>query len=175
MSNLAAAARNVVLGAILCAGAMGAGPAYAAAEDVALLKEYLGNWKGRGTLTGAETETVVCRLSMVDGNDDKVNYAGRCSLAGTTLSINGTIAFIDASNRFEAAMTSNATFTGTAIGRKRGKSIVFDLKEKQKDEEGNEMTVSARLVLSDAKINVNFQVLFNATGDIIKAEVPFSQ
>ena len=83
------------------------------------------------------------RLPPVDerGQRGQDQLRGRCTLAGTTLSINGTIAFI--SGHFEAAMTSNASFTGTAIGRKKGDTIVFDLKEKQKGDDGNDMDVSA--------------------------------
>ena len=66
-----------------CAAAIsGAVPAIAAPEDVALLHEYLGNWKGTGTITGPKgnTETTACRLDLIDGNGDKINFraAARC-------------------------------------------------------------------------------------------------
>src|SRR5690606_36515863 len=94
-------------GLLVSAGA--ASPALAAPADVALIKSYIGEWRGRGTLTGANSETVVCRLSLTQGNQDKVNYNGRCTLAGSTLSVAGTMAYTEQSKRFEAAMTSNAT------------------------------------------------------------------
>jgi hypothetical protein len=152
-------------------------PAYAAAADVALLQSYIGSWKGRGQLIGAETESVVCRLSLSEGNADKVNYSGRCTLAGTSLSVNGTLAYNDGANRYEAAMTSNVTFSGLAIGKKSGDGIVFNLKERNKDEEGNDLTVTADIILKGKgqAINVNFQVVFNATGESIRASVPFSK
>lgn len=173
MTKLTTLARAFALAATLLAGGLSTAPAFAAAADIALLKEYLGDWKGRGTLSGANTETVVCRMSLKDGNQDKVTYSGRCTLAGTQLSINGTIAFVDASNRYEAVMTSNATFTGTAVGRKKGKTIVFDLKEREKDEDGNEMDITASLVLAGGQIDVRFQVVFTETGDMLRAAVPF--
>lgn len=150
-------------------------PAMAAKADVELLQSYIGNWKGRGQLIGAESETVVCRLNLTPGNSDKVNYAGRCSLAGTALSVSGTLAYNDSANRFEAAMTSNATFNGLAVGKRSGGGLVFNLKERDKDEEGNEMTISAQIALNKGKISVEFNVVFNETGDMLKASVPFTK
>lgn len=167
--------RRIALAGLVVATGMAAAPAYAAQADVDLLKSYIGSWKGRGTLIGAETESVVCRLTLSDGNTDKVNYSGRCSLAGTNLSVNGTLAYNDAGKRFEAEMTSNATFRGTAIGKKSGSGVVFNLRERDTDEQGNDMTITSAIVLGKDKINVDFQVLFNASGNILKAQVPFSQ
>lgn len=161
------------LGLAMVVAAGAAVPALAAPADVELLKQYVGDWRGRGTLSGANTETIVCRLSMKEGNQDKINYAGRCTLAGTTLSMNGTVAYIN--DRFEAAMSSNANFNGVAVGRKRGNSIVFDLKEREKGDDGKDMDVTAQMVLAGGKIDVNFRVVFPESGDSIQAQVPFSK
>lgn len=170
-------ARAAALAGLLVVTPMAVAPAMAAQADVALLKSYLGTWKGRGQLIGAESESVVCRLSLSEGNADKVNYSGRCTLAGTTLSVNGTLAYIDSSSRYEAAMTSNVTFTGTAIGKKTGDGILFNLRERNKDEEGNDLTVTAAIALKGkgSAIQVDFNVVFNATGDTLKASVPFTK
>ena len=166
-----------LLAAAPLAAPMTAAPAFAAAADVALLKSYIGNWRGRGQLIGAESESVVCRLALTEGNADKVNYSGRCTLAGTSLSVSGTMAYIEASRRYEAAMTSNVTFTGLAVGKKQGSNIVFNLREKNKDENGQELTVTAAIVLGKGgeSIQVDFGVVFNATGETLKASVPFSK
>jgi hypothetical protein len=169
--------RIAALAGLLLATPMAVAPAYAAPADVALLKSYVGSWKGRGTLVGAESESVVCRLSLNEGNADKINYSGRCTLAGTSLSVNGTLAFNDSARRYEAAMTSNVTFSGLAVGKKQGEAIVFNLKERNTDEEGNDLTVTAAIILKGAgkSINVDFQVVFNATGEMLKASVPFTK
>lgn len=167
--------RTLALAGLLVATPMLAAPVLAAPADVALLKSYVGSWKGRGTLVGAESESVVCRLTLSDGNADKVNYSGRCSLAGTALSVNGTLAYNDAARRYEAAMTSNVTFSGLAVGKKSGNGVVFDLRERNKDKEGNDLTVTATIALNGGKINVDFQVVFNATGESLKADIPFTK
>ena len=149
-------------------------PSYAA-TDFDLLKQYVGDWKGRGVMTGAQQESVLCRMSLTEGNQEKVNYSGRCTLAGTTLSINGTVAYIPQNKRFEAAMTTNAGFTSVAAGQKRGDQIVFNMQDREQDEAGNPMEISASMVLAGGKINVSFEVVFVETGDRLKAQVPFSR
>ena len=149
-------------------------PALAGQKEIDALSAYIGDWKGKGTLSGANTETVVCRMSLKAGNSGKLNYAGRCSVAGQVLSVNGTIAYIDPNRRYEAAMTTNVGFSGMAVGRLQGDSIVFDLKERNKDDSGNDMAVDTSIVLKDQKINVSFKVTFVSTGESITAQIPFT-
>ena len=139
----AGAITGLAIASVLAASA----PALAGPAEMTLLESYIGTWQGRGVLTGADKETVVCRMTITDGNADKVNYSGRCAMAGTTVSVNGTLAYIDARKRYEAAMTTNAGFTGLAIGKKNGSGILFDLKEKAEDESGNDLNVSASIRL----------------------------
>lgn len=173
MSKFAALWRAAVTAGLLALG--GAAPVLAAPADIALLQSYLGEWRGRGVLIGANTETVVCRLTLVQGNADKVNYNGRCSLAGTQLSVAGTIAYIEASRRYEAAMSSNATFTGVAIGQKRGSGLVFNLRERDQDEEGKDLNITAQINLQEDAISVVFEVVYVESGDYLQAEVPFTK
>lgn len=175
MKFLGPLSRTLALAGLLLVAPLSASPALAAKADVELLQSYVGDWRGKGEMVGAETETVVCRLSLSKGNQDKVNYSGRCSLAGTVLSVNGTLAYNDAANRFEAAMSSNATFSGLAVGKRQGSALVFNLKERNKDEAGNDLTLSAAITLRQEKINVDFKVMFNATGETLTASVPFSK
>ncbi|HEV7344205.1 MAG TPA: hypothetical protein VGN60_01040 [Devosia sp.] len=173
MTKLGSLWRSLALVGLLGAG--GVAPAVAAPADVALLKSYIGDWRGRGVLVGANTETVVCRLSLTQGNQDKVNYSGRCTLAGTQLSVAGTMAYIEASRRYEAAMSSNATFTGLAVGQKRGGGLVFNLRERDQDEEGKDLSIAAQITLQEEAIKVVFEVVYVESGDSLRAEVPFSR
>jgi hypothetical protein len=173
MSKFGPLSRAAAMAGLLAA--TGAAPALAAPADVALLQSYIGDWSGTGVLIGANTETVRCRMSLTQGNQDKVNYSGRCTLAGTRLTVAGTMAYIEASKRFEAAMSSNATFTGVAIGQKRGSGLVFNLRERDKDEEGKDLSISAQISLKDDAIEVAFEVVYVESGDSLRAEVPFSR
>lgn len=167
--------RAAALAGLLFTAAAGVAPTVAAPADVALLKSYIGEWRGRGILIGASEESVVCRLSLTEGNQDKVNYSGRCALAGTNLSVAGTMAYVESSRRFEAAMTSNATFTGIAVGQKRGSGLIFNLREREEDEEGKELSISAQIHLNGDAIQVTFEVVYVESGDSLRAQVPFSR
>ena len=175
MTFLGTLTRAMALAGVIASAGFSAAPAFAGPAEVALLKSYIGDWRGRGTLIGASKESVVCRLSLTQGNQDKVNYSGRCTLAGTNLSVAGTIAYVDASRRYEAAMTSNATFTGIAVGQKRGSGLVFNLREREEDEEGKPMNISAQISLNANAIGVTFEVVYVESGDSLRAEVPFSR
>lgn len=175
MKFLGPLTRLLALVGLLLGAPLTVTPVMAAASDVALLHSYIGDWRGRGTLVGADKESVVCRLSLSKGNQDKVNYSGRCSMAGTNLSVNGTLAYNDAARRFEAAMSSNATFSGLAVGKRQGEAVVFNLRERNKDEAGNDLTITAAITLRKEKIEVDFKVVFNSTGDSLTASVPFAK
>lgn len=177
MTKLLSLARGAALAGIIAAGAFGGGAAHAAPEDVALLNEYLGNWKGQGGVTGPKgnTETVACRLVLSDGNGDKVNFSGRCSLAGTTVTMNGAMVFSEAAQRYEAVMTTSVGFTGQAIGVRRGNGIHFELREVGEDEQGNDMTIVSSFSLSGGTIDIGIDVVFADTGDKYVATAPFTR
>lgn len=175
MTRFAPARRALFLAGLLLSGGLATAPAFAGPAEVQLLQSYLGEWRGRGVLIGASTESVVCRMSVTQGNEGKINYSGRCALAGTTLSVNGTMAYIDASKRYEAAMTSNATFSGLAVGQKRGDNIVFNLREREQDEEGKDLNITSRITLSGDAIDIAFDVVYVESGDSLSASVPFTR
>lgn len=151
-------------------------PAQSGQAELDRLASYIGDWSGAGTLVGGEApESFRCRLTIAKGNQAKINYSGRCTLVNMNLSVAGTIAFDDATQRYQAAMSSNAGFTGIAIGRLQGDRISFDLAEKQKDRGGNEVRIGSRISLIGDAIRVDFEVEFNNSGEILTASVPFSR
>ena len=171
--------RIVALAGLTIATISAAAPAFAAKADVELVQSYIGAWKGSselaGKFQGKEGGKVSCKMSLSPGNGDKVNFAGSCALAGTTMTVKGTIVYNDAGKRYEAAMTSNVSFSGTAIGKRQGNGIVFSFKEKGTDVEGfGGLDVNAAITLNPGKINVNFDVAFD-NGDKLAATVPFTK
>jgi hypothetical protein len=167
--------RAVALAGVLLAA--GAAPAFAGPAEMAILEAYIGSWNGKGTLRGAQEETVVCKMSLSKGNGTKLNYTGRCSLAGAQLSVTGTIAYVEENRRYEAVMNSGiGDFRGMAIGQKRGDGVVFDLKQRGTDDAGNDMQIASTVTLSGGnKMAVTFHASFLSTGDTIDANVPFSK
>lgn len=164
------------LGAVIV-GLAAATAAHAGPTEIALLSTYVGEWSGSSQLVGGpQPEPFSCRLTINKGNQSKINYAGRCTLTSMNLSVTGTIAFDDATQTYQAIMGSNAGYKGTAIGRINGNRITFDLSEKETDRGGNAVKLGAQIVLIDTKaINVNYQVEFNDSGNVLTASVPFSK
>lgn len=155
---------------------LAAAPARPGEVELNLLTSYVGNWRGAGVLVGGKApESFRCRLTIAKGNQAKINYAGRCSLINMNLSVSGTIAFDDTAQRYQAAMSSNAGFTGLAIGRKQGDRISFDLTEQQTDRGGNDVRIGSRIQLIGDAITVDFEVEFNNSGEVLTASVPFSK
>jgi len=179
MNLVGSLSRSVALAGLLLATPLAAAPALAAKADVDLLQSYVGDWKGsselKGKLRGKEGGKIACQLSLTRGNGDKVNYQGRCAVAGTTLSVTGTLVYNDKAGRYEAVMTSNVAFSGVATGKRQGNGILFNFKERNKDEEGNDLSVAAAISLQPEKMGVDFNVVFNGTGDELAASVPFSR
>src|SRR5690606_14157877 len=150
--------------------------ASAAGDELALLSSYIGDWRSEGALVGGDqSEPFRCRLGVSQGNMLKINYTGRCTRVNATLSISGTIAYNDSERRYEAAMSSNAGYTGLAIGRQSGGRISFDLREQQKDRAGSDVRICARIELIDDQITVDFEVEFYNSGDVLTASVPFAR
>ena len=168
--------RVVTAIAAIMLSSMVAAPAQSGQVELDLLTSYAGKWSGAGVLVGGKApESFRCRLTVAKGNQAKINYSGRCTLVNMNLSVAGTIAFDDATQRYQAAMSSNAGFTGLAIGRRQGDRISFDLEEKQKDRGGNDVRIGSRIQLIGDSITVDFEVEFNNSGEVLTASVPFSR
>lgn len=167
--------KAAVAALFLLSGAPAIAPAYAAQADLDLLKSYVGKWKGRGVTNAAGgDETVVCRMDITEAEQTKINYNGRCTLAGANISLRGTVGYIDAKKRFEAVMSSNTPFQGVAVGKRSGKGIKFDLKERNPDT-GAEYEINADMALQTDKIHVSFTLVELATKRKIIANVPFKK
>lgn len=174
MINLGPLARGIGVAGLIVAVGAAVSPAFAGSAETALLKSYEGNWRGSGPLVGGDQENVTCRMSLRDGNNDKVNYNGRCAMAGLNLSINGTLAYIESSQRYEGAMTSNANFSGVAVGQKRNGGIVFNLTSRGMNENKN-IEINAGITLTPGVITVDFRARDVRTGKTVTATVPFSR
>ena len=164
--------------AIAVAGILGSSslPALAAQSDIDALSKYLGTYTGKGTVTGAQAQSVSCKMQLSSGNGGKLNYTGRCELGGAQLSVTGTIAYSDTNHRYEAVMNSGiGGFRGVAIGQRKGDQIVFDLHQRADDNEGNDITIASTVVLDNKGLSVDFHAVFNQSGDKVDAKIPFTR
>jgi hypothetical protein len=149
-------------------------PVYAAQADIDLLKNYVGEWRGRGIAQFSDTgkdETIVCRMTITDSEPTKVTFNGRCTIAGRTLALAGTVAYVEAASRYEAIMSSVASFQGVAIGRRQGNNIAFNLIDR--NAESGEHRVDAALSLEGNGIHMDFKIANVNTGWSTIAQIPF--
>jgi len=168
--------RSFAAAATIAASSFAVAPALGGPAEMDLLSGYVGSWRGEGVMVGGEQpEAFRCRMQVQKGNQAKVNFAGRCTLVNFNLSVSGTIAFNDKSRRYEAAMSSNAGFSGVAAGRISGDAITFDLAEKQVDKGGNDMRIGSKVSLVADTINIDFEIEFNNSGHVLTAKVPFKR
>jgi len=168
--------RSFAAAAAIAVSSLAVAPALAGPAEMDLLSGYVGSWKGAGVMVGGQQpEPFRCRMQVQKGNQAKVNFAGRCTLVNFNLSVSGTIAFNDKSRQYEAAMSSNAGFSGVAAGRIKGDSITFDLAEKQIDKGGNDMRIGSKVSLVADTINIDFEIEFNNSGNVLTAKVPFQR
>jgi hypothetical protein len=168
--------RSFAAAAAIAVSSFAVAPAYAGPAEMDLLSGYIGNWTGNGVMVGGQQpEPFRCRMQVQKGNQAKVNFAGRCTLVNFNLSVSGTIAFNDKTRRYEAAMSSNAGFSGVAAGRINGDAISFDLAAKQVDKGGNDMRIGSKVTLVADTINIDFEIEFNDSGHVLTAKVPFKR
>ncbi|MCF4098298.1 hypothetical protein [Maritalea mediterranea] len=175
LKHIANALKALLLGAVLASTF--SVPSFAGKADIELLKSYVGNWRGRGEAKLASTgekETVLCKMDFTDNGYDRIGLKGRCSLAGTTLSMRGTVAYVEKNRRFEAVMSSNTSFQGVAIGRRSGKNLNFSMVNVQAEND-DAFDIGVGLQLRNGQIVVNFDILHKESGGKSTARIPFSK
>lgn len=171
-------ARNAAVAGILALGAMAsmAAPAQAAEEDVALIKAYVGKWIGRGSAHFADQEnpeSIQCRMDVKDADQIRIHVDSRCSLASVVVKVGGTLAYNQNANQYEAIVNAGS-FTGTAVGERRGKSLVFQLRDYTADNDST-FDVDASLALDEGAIALNLNLRNKDTGGVTTASVPFAR
>lgn len=170
--------RRAAFCGILTATLFGAGAASAAPDDVALLHDYLGVWEAPAKVTGplGDFGNVICRLEFLDGSGDKVNFTGGCSFSLATITMTGTMAFIEATGNYESVMTTSVGFTGRAIGVRTENSVRFDLLGVTgEEEEVNKLAASASFTMADGIIDIGLSLVLRDTGDRYVASATFAR
>jgi len=112
-------------------------------------------------------------MTINDSEPTKVTFDGRCTIAGRTLAVAGTVAYVEAVSRYEAIMSSVASFQGVAIGQRRGNNIEFDLEDR--NNEKGDYRIDADLSLLGDGIHLDFKIADVNTGWYTVAQVPFGQ
>lgn len=155
--------------AIGCAAGTAVPPAYAGPAETAFLQSYVGQYTGRGQLTGGKTtEGVACRLSLQAGIE-RFRYTGRCTIAGESMPISGTINYSDQRGRYEASGSG----MGTVAGAKKGNGVVFSMGRDYRYQ-GQQGTVEISFTLASGNAALDFAIADRDNGNL-RAHVPLSR
>lgn len=156
-------ARAVALTLLL---ASTAAPAFAGPADTALLQSFVGNWKGGGKLTGADTGKVTCRMAFKFSKANRLTYTGRCTLGGMGgQSFNGVVTYNEAKKRFESA-----TSAGTVVGQKSSGGVTFTMNET--DKRG---AISSQLFMGTGRLQFDFSMTDAKTHEVTSATIPLAK
>jgi hypothetical protein len=142
-------ARMTRFASLLLAAALAAMPAVAmaGAPEQAFLAKLPGVWTGKGTLTGAETGTVNCTLTIRQRSDG-VNFSAKCDVSEFgPQNFSGVIGYNDATGRYEARSQGGEI----TIGTKSGNSVVFTAEMKGIAEGTTTMKVGTSRIVVDTK------------------------
>ncbi len=169
--------RPVITGLFLALALAQTAPAVAAQRDIDMLQTYVGDWSGRGSMgTGDNEETVKCRLNVTSSRPERVTFNGLCALAGGTVSLKGTMGYIEERNRFEAVLNSDIGFLQdkVAVGRRSGSGIIFNMRPTD-PETNKDLDVAVDLALKNGVITFNAKVTDTASGATTTAKVPLEK
>ena len=144
--------------------ALCASPAFAGAAEQAFLAKLAGTWTGTGQLTGDETGTVDCKLTLT--GKEKISFRGTCD-AGKfgPQTYSGVLTFDDATKKYQARSNGE-----TVIGVKSGNSVVFTTKMKTIAGTGNSV-----MKLSASTISIDVDLVRADSGDKIKSHLNFKK
>ena len=102
-----------------------AAPSFAGPAETAFLQKLSNTWSGRGTLKGAETGPIACKVVITAGSKS-TKFQGRCNIPDMAQqAFSGSISYNDKTKRYESR-----TGSGVVPGVRKGDRLVFTTSNK---------------------------------------------
>lgn len=122
--------------------------AIAGPTEEAFLGKLAGVWKGKGTITGAETGKVDCTLT-VRQRSAGVNFAVKCDVTEFgAQSFSGVITYNDDKKQYEAKSAGGEI----TVGKKSGNAVIFEGKMKGMAVGTSVMKMTTSKITVDTKV-----------------------
>lgn len=122
--------------------------AFAGAAEDAYLAKLVGVWTGSGKLTGGETATVDCRLTVRQVSKG-VNFAAKCDVSDLPdQNFSGVITYNDAKKQYEAKSPGG----DVTVGTKSGSTLTFVGKVKGIAEGTSTMKLSSSKIIVETVV-----------------------
>ena len=142
-----------------------AAPAFAGPAETAFLQKLTNNWVGKGSLSGAQSGPIACRV-VLTGGGQSIKYQGRCNIPDmASQAFNGAIIYNDQLQRYETR-----TLSGVVAGVRRGDKLVFTTTSKSlAGSSYSTMTISA------TSFTVDFALVDGKSGEKTTSHISFTK
>ena len=144
--------------------ALTAAPAFAGPAETAFLQKLNSTWSGRGSLKGAETGPIACKIVFTAGGKS-TKYQGRCNIPDMAQqAFSGSISYNDKAKRYEARSVG-----GVVPGVRKGDKLVF--RSSSRNAGG---TATSTMTISPSSLVVDF-ALVDKNGGKTTSRITFSR
>lgn len=157
--------RKIALaGAAAAMIALTAAPSFAGPAETAFLQKLNSTWSGKGSLKGAETGPIACKIVFTAGGKS-TKYQGRCNIPDMAQqAFSGSITYNDKTKRYEARSVG-----GVVPGVRKGDKLVF--RSSSKNAGG---TATSTMTISPGSLVVDF-ALVDKNGGKTTSRITFSR
>ena len=144
--------------------ALTAAPSFAGPAEAAFLQKLNSTWSGKGSLKGAETGPIACKIVFTAGGKS-TKYQGRCNIPDMAQqAFSGSISYNDKTKRYEARSVG-----GVVPGVRKGDRLVF--RSSSRNAGG---TATSTMTISPTSLVVDF-ALVDKNGGKTTSRITFSR
>jgi hypothetical protein len=144
--------------------ALTAAPSFAGPAETAFLQKLNSTWSGKGSLKGAETGPIACKIVFTAGGKS-TKYQGRCNIPDMAQqAFSGSISYNDKAKRYEARSVG-----GVVPGVRKGDKLVF--RSSSRNAGG---TATSTMTISPSSLVVDF-ALVDKNGGKTTSRITFSR
>ena len=158
--------RNATLAAVTAAMiALAAAPAFAGPAETAFLQKLTNTWSGKGSLKGANTGPIACKI-VITGGGKSTKFQGRCNIPDMAQqAFSGSITYNDKTRQYESRSAG-----GTVPGIRKGDTLVF--RTSSRNLAG---TSTSTMSISPSSLVVDFALIEKKTGDKTTSRITFTR
>jgi hypothetical protein len=159
--------RRITLAAVAAAMiALTAAPAaIAGPTEQAFLQKLSNTWSGRGSLQGANSGPIACKI-VISGGGKSAKFQGRCNIPDMAQqAFSGSITYNDKTKQYESRSAS-----GTVPGIRKGDKLVF--RTSSRNLAG---TATSTMTISPSSLVVDFALVDKKSGDKTTSRITFSR
>lgn len=157
--------RNATIAAVAAAMiALTAAPALAGPTETAFLQKLSNTWSGKGSLKGANTGPIACKIVVTAGGKS-TKFQGRCNIPDMAQqAFSGSISYNDKTKQYESRSSG-----GTVPGVRKGDKLVF--RTSSRNMAGNS---TSTMTISPSSLVVDF-ALVEKKGEKTTSRITFAR